>query len=594
MIRGSLFTRYFLDDGIRQTAEYRSLPGSELEAFATVVRRLWSSFAAAHRPSEAETESEFIIPVLNQLGWHHLPQQEPGRGRRDIADALLFLNDGAKAKARALPRTGVRFRHGVVVVENEARDTLLDRASGQAETPSSQIGRYLGRAETESDGAVRWGLLTNGRFWRLYWAKAPSRAEGFVELELPAALGLEGLSPPVPDGADRLHWARVFLLLFAQPALIPTGADSRTFLDRALDEGRRYEQRVTAGLSAVVFDRVFPDLVRAVAANAPEAAPADPAWRADVRDAGLRLLYRLLFLLYAEDRELMPVRHEGYRPYSLRLMREEAAQRADDARALSPRARTWWPRLAELFRAIAEGDAAMGLPPYNGGLFDHAAAPLLARTSLPDSVLAPLLDAMSREGEPFQRRWINDRDLSVQHLGGIYERLLEQDVVAEGAGVALRPNAFARKTTGSYYTPDELVQLILRRAVGPLIAERRQAFDGKAHALAGDRRAGDERSSSRAPRRPRPPPSPSPPPTSPPSTRTPAPHRVQRRSGWVLARPVSGTQARKADIQAAAGTGRFRFGRFWHQSLKGGRARNQVYLLVADFANDAIRGEQRR
>lgn len=477
MIRGGLFTRYFLDDGIRDTPQYRALDPATVAAFANSVRERWATLDQMRRPSEAETESEFIFPVLADLGWEHLPQQEPGCGRKDIADALLFLDEPSKARARSEPRSADRFRYGVVVVENEARDTPLDRASGKAEAPSSQIIRYLGRAEGLSE--VHWGLLTSGRFWRLYWAGARARAEGFVEFDLPALLG--DLAPPVPAGAAPDHWMRVFLLLFGRDALVAEGVAGQTFLDAALAEGRRYEQRITATLSRVVFDHVFPALVSAVAAEAETLAEA--------RDASLRLLYRLLFLLYAEDRDLLPVRREGYAAYSLRGLREEAARIADERRVLSSRARTWWPRLAELFKAVARGDASMGLPPYNGGLFDDAGADLLSRMALPDAVLAPLLDAMSREQDGDARRWINYRDLSVQHLGGIYERLLERDPVADGAGgVVLRPDAYARKTTGSYYTPDDLVQLILRRAVGPLLAERRAAFAEASAVLAGDRR----------------------------------------------------------------------------------------------------------
>ena len=479
MIRGSLFTRFYLEDGIRGTPAYQALAGAAAGGFAETSRKLWDGLAQMARPSEAETEAEFIYPMLDCLGWTNLPQQEPGRGRRDIADALLFLDEAAKAQARAERQSARRFRFGTVVVENEARETALDRASGSHEAPSSQILRYLRRAESESEGAVRWGLLTNGRFWRLYWAQARSRAEGFVEIELPALLG--EMPPIVPEGAPGDHWLRVFLLIFRRDAFRPEGVAGRTFLDDALAEGRRYEQRITATLSRVVFDEVFPALVSAIIREAPGAD------LAQARDAALRLLYRLLFLLYAEDRDLLPVGAEGYRPYSLRGLREEAARAADEHRPLSSRQRIWWQRLDALFGAIAAGDAAMGLPPYNGGLFDSSG--LLSAIALPDSVLAPLLDAMSREGEPGARRWINYRDLSVQQLGSIYERLLEQDPAPDGAGgVMLRPNAFARKTSGSYYTPDELVQLILRRAVGPLLAERRDAFRAEAGRLASDRR----------------------------------------------------------------------------------------------------------
>jgi hypothetical protein len=490
MLRGGLFTRYFLEDGIREMEQYRRQDAAEVEAFAEIVRRLWAKLAQMPRPSEAETEAQFIFPMFSHLGWEYLPQQEPGRGHRDIADALLFIDP--EAKARALPlHSADRFRLGSVVVENEARDTRLDRASSGHEAPSSQILRYLSRAEVQSGGSLRWGLLTNGRFWRLYWAHARARAEGFIEIDLPALVG--DLLPIVPPGADLQHWLRVFLILFARSALVPEGARGETFVDLALAEGRRYEQRITDALSRIVFARVFPEMVSAIAQTAPDRQPLDAVWRTEVRDASLRLLYRLLFLLYAEDRDLLPIRHEGYREYGLQAMREEAAAIVDGRRAVSAQRTTWWARLTNLFAAIARGDVNMGLPPYNGGLFADADAPLLARVTLSDGILAPLLDALSRE-EGGARRWINYRDLSVQHLGSIYEHLLEQEVaVGEAESLILRPSIFARKASGSYYTPEELVRLILRRAVGPLLAERRDAFANKARDLSTDRRPKAER-----------------------------------------------------------------------------------------------------
>ena len=491
MIRGGLFTRFFLEDGIRGLPQYASLDPCALSRFAEAAAGRWAALARMPHPSEAETEAEFINPMLALLGWEQLPQQEPGRGRRDVADALLFID--AESKERARPFASIdRFRLGAVVVENEARDTRLDRAGSGGEAPSSQLLRYLGRAETHSGGRLRWGLLTNGRYWRLYWANARARAEGFVEFDLPGLIG--GMPPPVPDGAGSQHWLRAFLLLFSRNALLPEGPDGKTFLDLALDEGRRYEERVTQALSRAVFERVFPALVTAVGRAAPAPRPHDAAWRAEIREASLRLLYRLLFLLYAEDRDLLPVRHEGYRGYALYRLRERAAEIVDQNRRLSPRLATWWSQLANLFRAIAQGDTELGLPPYNGGLFDPANAPLLDRTELPDAELAPLIDALSREGPAGARRFINYRDLSVQHLGSIYERLLEQEVVADEAGaLSLRPAPFARKSSGSYYTPDELVRLILRRAVGPLLAERRAGFAAKAESLRSDRRPKSER-----------------------------------------------------------------------------------------------------
>lgn len=187
------------------------------------------------------------------------------------------------------------------------------------------------------------------------------------------------------------------------------------------------------------------------------------------------------------------MRHPGYAAYALRSLRQQAAEARDAKRPLSEMLTRWWDDLARLSGAIETGDAALGLPPYNGGLFSAAAAPLLARARLPDATLGELLDDLSREGEGTARRLINFRDLSVQQLGSIYERLLEFAIVAEGGGVGIRLDAFARKNTGSYYTPEELVRLIIRRAIRPLLAERRENFQAAAKRLAADRRPKAER-----------------------------------------------------------------------------------------------------
>jgi len=79
-----------------------------------------------NRPSEAETEAKFIYPIIDALGWQHLPQQEPGRGRRDIADALLFVDEPASqpppahSPVRRAPRhTGFADSSKAALVPNQ-------------------------------------------------------------------------------------------------------------------------------------------------------------------------------------------------------------------------------------------------------------------------------------------------------------------------------------------------------------------------------------------------------------------------------------------------------------------------------------------
>src|SRR3546814_7605217 len=76
--------------------------------------------------------------------------------------------------------------------------------------------RYLSRADVHSDRRIQWGILTNGRLWRLYWQGARSRSEQFLELDLPAILGLQGFADDLfaPTSAERSHWLKVFMLMF--------------------------------------------------------------------------------------------------------------------------------------------------------------------------------------------------------------------------------------------------------------------------------------------------------------------------------------------------------------------------------------------
>ena len=222
---------------------------------------------------------------------------------------------------------------------------------------------------------------------------------------------------------------------------------------------------------------------------------------AEVRDAALVLLYRLLFILYAEDRGLLPVDDEKYAAVGLRhRVRSEVAARRDRGAAFSEKATGFWHAIADLCRVIDEGDPACGLPPYNGGLFGPARAPLLRRIALGDAAVADVVDAMAFRETPEGRRYISYRDLSVQQLGSIYERLLEHEVVRGPSGVRVRPAALARKDSGSYYTPESLVRLIIRETVGPKVEEALSTFRRATRRAGGNENAGELESADAASR----------------------------------------------------------------------------------------------
>lgn len=468
---GALFTHDYLSDAVRASAPYRAV---DTTALRTALTAIAAAFPQAAATNESQTEDDFIWPVLTALGWTDSLRQQnlTVTGRDDVPDGLMFADSAAKAAANALPEQWRRYAHGLAVVESKRWARPLDRASGRDETtaPSTQMLRYLRRIDDLTSGALRWGILTNGLKWRLYWAGARSISEEFLEIDLGRVLGLGG-GDLFANEAARDHWLRVFAIMFARDAFVRDGADRRSFHERARAEAAFYEERVAASLSKLVFETVFPTLATAIA----DAAPAAPL--PEVRNAALVLLYRLLFLLYAEDRDLLPVNDARYDDYALRPLRLDVGRRLTSGDAFSTSAARIWGHVQDLARIIDIGDAAVGIPPYNGGLFAQDGVPLFATIRLPDSVLAPVLDALSYERSSGERRYINYRDLSVQQLGSIYERLLEFELVREEGGtLAVRPNLFARKNSGSYYTPDELVGLILDETLEPLITERMEAF----------------------------------------------------------------------------------------------------------------------
>ncbi|MCY7315728.1 MAG: Eco57I restriction-modification methylase domain-containing protein [Rubrivivax sp.] len=458
--------------------------------------------------NEAQTEQLVIERVLLELGWggDYLPQVNlSGKRREDVPDILLFADAAAMQRAQDEKHDDRRYRHGLALLEVKRWLRPLDRGTLDEPldpgAPSSQMLRYLSRADLASDRAVKWGVLTNGGVWRLYWQDARSRAEEFLELDLAGFLDVSGVQAELDD-IEPAHGLKLFFLLFNRAAFLTQAwdSDARSFHAYARAEARAYEEKVSADLGRRVFDDIFPTLAQALARGDLEAKKEPVGYGSgtrqrytreyldEVREATLILLYRLLFLFYAEDRRLLPVGDERYRAYSVRALRERVRDDIDAGKALSSKRTNIWRDLQGAFWLIDEGDDTIGIPAYNGGLFNRGRSLLLERTRVPDAVLAPIIDALSRRTEDLLRGWINYRDLSVSHLGSIYERLLEYQLQHEVKPADLHyspevdrvlavPASFARKVSGSYYTHDDLVQLILRESVGLLVAERVATFD---------------------------------------------------------------------------------------------------------------------
>jgi hypothetical protein len=493
LLDGRLFTRDFLLEGIKETDAWRTVDEAVYADFKQNADRLARNLAARKSPNEAQTEDDLVYPLLELLGWADRDVQANAsvKARLDVPDALLYPSAEAKRVAGSLDEWK-RFQHGACVVEAKRWNRPLDREEkgrkGEEGTPSSQMLRYLRRVDDRTTGKLRWGILTNGRAWRLYFHGAASVAEDFFEIDLGKVLQIEGCEPDLLDKAPdifadeavwRDHLLRLLFVIFQRAAFLPQ-AQGDSFHALALQEGQRWELKVAKSLSDKVFRDVFPALSQALAKADTSRPPVlDTNYLDQVRNGALILLYRLLFVLYAEDRNLLPDESGPYAPYCLTRIRLEIAKNLAAGTSYPKGVVSLWPRLTTIFRAISDGNDDLGIPPYNGGLFDRAAAPILERSQLADNDLSAIIFALSheQEGEAGRGpRYINYRDLSVQQLGSVYERLLEFQLKQEAGEVSVVLNAFGRKSSGSYYTPDELVKLIITRTVGPLVDEADQAF----------------------------------------------------------------------------------------------------------------------
>ena len=186
VFQGSLFSNDFVQESISRVPDWASLDDAGLEAFRADLRGIFDRFPTAQTPNESQTEDDLIWPILTRLGWTASLRQQnlAARGRDDVPDGLLFQDDPTKARANAFPEEWKRYEFGLAIVESKRWNRPLDRQSGrhgEETAPSTQMLRYLRRVEDLTTGKLRWGMLTNGARWRLYYQGARSVSEQFFD-----------------------------------------------------------------------------------------------------------------------------------------------------------------------------------------------------------------------------------------------------------------------------------------------------------------------------------------------------------------------------------------------------------------------------
>lgn len=201
----------------------------------------------------------------------------------------------------------------------------------------------------------------------------------------------------------------------------------------------------------------------------------------------LRLVYRLIFLLTVEERNLL--HPEGTSDatkslyafgYALRRLCDKSVKRSAHDRFSD-----LWDSAKVVLRGLAGGEPRLGLPAL-AGIFAKNQCPALDAARLENRALLLALFKLAWLREDGALARVNWRDMGPEELGSVYESLLELVPQANverrqfGFAIGDETKGNARKTTGSYYTPDSLVQVLLESALEPVIADTIAKNPGKA------------------------------------------------------------------------------------------------------------------
>jgi hypothetical protein len=288
---------------------------------------------------------------------------------------------------------------------------------------------------------VRWCLSVNGPAVRLLDA-ARTYSRRFAEFDLHVTFN------------DETTFA-AFWGLLRGAAVSTQGGPS--ILNRALDLCDRHRATVRSSLKSGVHEALL-HLAKAFAAAARRAHAT-----ARVRDESLTVIYRILFLLFAEARGLVPDWHAVYRDgYTVESLRRAIETPANHTGL--------WETLQAIARLAQRGCRAGSLrvPAFNGRLFSAADAPLADSVRLDDDSVRRALLALTTQQTSSGRQRIAYGDLGVEQLGAVYEHVLDY-IPARIAGTIELLCSGRRKATGSFYTPRSLTEYLVRRTLAPLV-----------------------------------------------------------------------------------------------------------------------------
>lgn len=475
----ALFSDYYLNERLRDSAEWKDA-ATHIPARYREAQSLMSGIRERlNGKGERAAFTQLYEPLLNLLGFRaeHAGTDSAAETADEQPinpDFRLYSRRGSADEGNALFALMLAYPWNRNL---DMPDSVRDLEHPD-EVPGTKVVALLERGEAD------WVIVTNGKLWRLYSAKTHSRATNYYEIDLEEALAGESALDGQERGVAFLYWWLLFNAeAFVRQAIIHEGKPQpMAFLERVLEGSDDYAKALGERLKSRVFEEIFPHFAEGFI-TALKASRSDPLSDDDLHlvfQATLTLLYRLMFLLYAEARDLLPIQEaRGYYAISLKQLKEEIAEAAGAIGDLAPErlrkrytrsSAELYERLQTLFGVIDRGEAAYNMPQYNGGLFittegeiaalpegiEKQVAAFLTALPMPDQHLALGLDLLARDHDDKTKQlvFIDFKSLGVRQLGSIYEGLLEfkvavapekMAVVVEDGVEKIMPYAEAKK-----------------------------------------------------------------------------------------------------------------------------------------------------
>jgi hypothetical protein len=433
------------------------------------VNRAWGRLTGVWRRFQAElakvkegdratviTRDRLLLPLFDALGYGRLNATSP----TEIEGKTFAITHGWGNSPIHLVGWGVDL------------DTREKQAGA---SPHGLVQDFLNRSDKHL-----WGFVTNGKALRVLRDHHSLTQQAYIEFDLQTIFTGESFSE--------------FLLLWLVCNESRVGGEKpeacwlEKWFTTARDEGVRALDRLRAGVEAAIAALgtgfLKPKLANRALHEALERGDLD---KQDYYRELLRLVYRLIFLFVAEDRDaLFPLdapaaaRSRYERFYTTKRLRDLAGKRRGGPHT------DLWRQLRLVQGKLWNGSPELGLPALGSFLWDPRATRTLNDLELANEDVILALRALCYVEQDHARYAVSFRNIGAEELGSVYESLLElhPQIHRETARFELGTTAgHERKTTGSYYTPTSLVDALLDTSLNPVLDEACRKDDAEAAIL---------------------------------------------------------------------------------------------------------------